>query len=65
MIVAEPVGLGDVDVDVEDAFPITLRFRHICLTKVPNAVVLHENTSLKSLESLVWVTHFLNQNSCK
>jgi hypothetical protein len=42
-MVAEPVGLGDVDVDVdvvvvvEVPLPVTLRFRQICFTRVPNA----------------------------
>jgi hypothetical protein len=38
-MVAELVGLGDVEVEVEVPFPVTLRFRQICLTRVPKAVV--------------------------
>jgi hypothetical protein len=37
-IVAELVGLADAAVEVEVPFPVTLRFKHICLTRVPNAV---------------------------
>lgn len=37
-MVAELEGLGDVEVEVEVPLPVTLRFKHICFTKVPNAV---------------------------
>jgi hypothetical protein len=42
-IVAEPVGLGDVDVVVEVPLPVTLRFRQICFTRDPNAGSLISN----------------------
>jgi hypothetical protein len=35
-IVGELVGLGGVEVEVP--FPVTLRFRQICFTRVPKAV---------------------------
>jgi len=37
-MVGELVGLEGVEVAVEEPFPVTLRFRQICLTKVPKAV---------------------------
>ena len=35
---AELVGLDDVEVVVEVLFPVTLRFKQICFTRMPNAI---------------------------
>ncbi len=62
-IIAELVGLAAGEVDVEVPFPVTLRFTHICLTRVPNAVS-HINQYSTS-NSVRKEAHFLNQKMNK
>ena len=73
-MVAEPVGLGDVDVEV--LLPVRLRFRQICFTRAPNAVSLisiilnilnkrRENGRYFMGKTRQGVTYLLNQSSCK
>ena len=61
--VAELVGLADVTVDVEVPFLVTLIFRHICLTRVPNAVshIIQYSTSDSERKE----AHFVNQKMNK
>ena len=62
-IVAELVGVADVALEVEVPFPVTLRFRHICLTRVPNAVFAHQY--LFDINSERKEAHFVNQKMNK
>jgi hypothetical protein len=66
--VAELVGLDDVEVAVEVPFPVTLRFKQICFTRMLNAISVNwiipekRRGKVGEVES---VTHFPDRQSCK